>query len=289
MTAFKQIVSADRRGVGKQPAGFRPIRKSGRPRRRRAEKRCRQKQRDDARCPHPHDDRDLRRECLQPKPKRGQKRERGHDRFGNAAREDVVPHDFHAARHGGVDAIQGDDRHRAKHDGKRGHHFRIEAQPAAEKADERDRDDRKNGALHHAQQNGETKERAAPGAVAGRLGPGDEGDDRIVEAEDADLAHEIGRRPRDGENAERGRAEQPGHEEGENAPEVRGEQRDEVRPRSAFQFRSMIDWRASPKVPGRTDGAQHGLGGSHGTREAAGRLHRLPRGWLPTMTPSCIS
>ncbi len=60
------------------------------------------------------------------------------DRLGDAARKDVVPHDFHAARHRGVDAIQRDDRHRAKHDRKRGYHFRIETQAATEETDERD-------------------------------------------------------------------------------------------------------------------------------------------------------
>ena len=134
--------------------------------------------------------------------------------------KDVVPHHFHAARDGGVDAIQGDHRHRAKHDGKRGHHLRIKAQPIAEKADDRDRDSREKGALEHAEKNGETKKRAAAGAIAGRLGSRNESDDGVVEAEDADLAHEIGRGPRDGENAERRRTEQPRHQEGENAPEI---------------------------------------------------------------------
>ena len=110
--------------------------------------------------------------------------------------------------------------HRAKHDRKRGHHLRIKAQTMAEKADERDRDSREDGALQDAEKNGEAKERAAASAVAGRLGSRNERDDRVVEAEDADLAHEISRGPRDGENAERGRAEKPGHEERENSSKI---------------------------------------------------------------------
>ena len=148
-----------------------------------------------------------------------------------------MPHDFHAARHSGVDPIQGDHRHRAKHDGKRGYHFRIEAQVPAEKTDKRDRDDRQNGALPHAEQNGETKEGTASGPIAGRFGARDEGGDRIVEAENANLAHEISGGPCDRENSEGSRAEQPGHQECENASEIRGEERDKVRPRSALQFR----------------------------------------------------
>ena len=160
-----------------------------------------------------------------------------------------MPHYFHAARHGGVDAIQGDHRHRAKHDGKRGHHLRIKAQPIAEKPDERDRDHRENGALEHAEENGETKERTAAGAVAGCLGSGDESDDRVVEAEDADLAHEIGRGPRDRENAERGRTQQARDQECENAPEIRGEHRDEFVHAPRFSSAAVIDGRAVVQDP----------------------------------------
>ena len=52
----------------------------------------------------------------------------------------------------------------------------------AEKADDRDRDSRENGALHYAEENGEAKERAAAGAIAGCLSSRNEGDDRVVEA-----------------------------------------------------------------------------------------------------------
>ena len=41
-------------------------------------------------------------------------------------------------------------------------------------------------------------------------------------------------RPGHGENAQRGRAEEPADEDCENASEIRGKHRDEVRPRSAF-------------------------------------------------------
>ena len=91
---------------------------------------------------------------------------------------------------------------------------------AAEKTDERDRDDRQNGALPHAEQNGETKEGTTSGPIAGRFSAGDEGDDCIVEAEDANFAHEISRGPRDRENSKRSRTEQPGHQECEDAPEI---------------------------------------------------------------------
>ncbi len=124
--------------------------------------------------------------------------------------------------------------------------------------------------MQHAQRDGKTKERATPGAIASRLGPGDEGNDCVVESENTDLAHEIGRGPRDGEDAKRGRAQQPGDEKGENAPEIRGQQRDEVRPRAALQFRSVIDGRGEPQVPGRTNGPKHGLRSSHETRRPAG-------------------
>src|SRR5204862_8077948 len=104
----------------------------------------------------------------------------------------------------------------------------------AEKTDERNRDSSENGALQHAEKNDEPKESAAAGVIAGRFSPRNKSNDCVIEAEDADLAHEVSCRPRDGENAERGRPEQPGDEERENSSEVRREQRDKVHPRSAF-------------------------------------------------------
>ena len=97
------------------------------------------------------------------------------------------------------------------------------------------------GALQHAEKNGEMKERAAAGAIAGCFGSRDESDDRVAETEDADLAHEIGRRPSHGENAESGGAEQARDEKREDAAKIRGEHRDEICPRAAFQLRAMID------------------------------------------------
>jgi hypothetical protein len=61
------------------------------------------------------------------------------------------------------------------------------------------RDDRNRGddrGLRYAEKNSEAKKRATAGAIAGGLGSRDECDDCVVEAENANLAYEISRRPR---------------------------------------------------------------------------------------------
>ena len=77
----EEVVGADWRGVGEEATGFRAVGKRGGSRRRRPKERGGQEESDDPRCSHPDDDSDLRREGREPKPKRRQERERGHDRF----------------------------------------------------------------------------------------------------------------------------------------------------------------------------------------------------------------
>jgi hypothetical protein len=55
--------------------------------------------------------------------------------------------------------------------------------------------------LRYAKESGEAKERPAAGAITGRFGPRNEGNDRVVEPEDADLAQKVGRSPCDGKSA----------------------------------------------------------------------------------------
>jgi hypothetical protein len=80
----------------------------------------------------------------------------------------------------------------------------------------------------------------------------------------ADLAHQIGRCPRDRENTQRSWAKQPRNQKREDAAKIRGEQRDEICPRAALQFRAMIDGCSALEGPGRRDRTQHCLGGRHG-------------------------
>jgi hypothetical protein len=124
--------------------------------------------------------------------------------------------------------------------------------------------------LKDAKKNREPEERTAPSAISAGFGTRDKCDDRIVESEDADLAHEICRGPGNGKNAESGWAEQARDEEGEDAPEIRGEHRDEVGPSAAFQFRAGID--PMNNAAGRRNRPQDGFGGSHETSAAATRF-----------------
>ena len=66
------------------------------------------------------------------------------------------------------------------------------------------------------------------------------GGDCVVETEDADLAEEIGGRPGDRKNSERYRSKQSRDQNGEDRPEVRGDHRDGVEERAAFQLRAGL-------------------------------------------------
>ena len=152
-------------------------------------------------------------------------------------------------------------RHGAKQDRKHGHHLRIQAQPVARKTNDQDRERGDDRALRQREQNREMKQRPAARSVAGRLGARDESDDRVVEAEHPDLAQHIGRRPRDEEGAERGRAQQSRDEKSENAAEIRGEKRDRVEEHPALQLRAVCDRRCP--APGKLgDGTSAGCGRS---------------------------
>ena len=137
------------------------------------------------------------------------------------------------------------------------------------------------------EKNGEAKQRAAAGAVAGCLGSRDESDDGVVETEDADLAHEISRRPRDEENAERGRAEQPRDKESEDSAEIRGEQRDGVEEHPALQFRAVIDGARQLRDRRQSAGAGWVSRESSCERRCRGRCARADG--CRRSRPSCIS
>ena len=137
-------------------------------------------------------------------------------------------------------------------------------------------------ALRHREKNRQMKQRPATRSLAGYFRSRDERDDRVVEAEHPDLAQNIGRRPGDEEGAERGSAEKPRDEKGENAAEVRGDERDGVEEHPALQFRAGAI---------RTQRPANFVGGNSVAVEIAltKRWQLRPRGWVETIRPSCIS
>src|ERR1044072_2702949 len=80
------------------------------------------------------------------------------------------------------------------------------------------------------------KQRPAALSFTGYFRSRDEWNDSVIEAEHSDLAQNIGRRPCDKVSAERGSAEQSRDEKGENAAEVRSDERDRVEEHPALEF-----------------------------------------------------
>jgi hypothetical protein len=94
--------------------------------------------------------------------------------------------------------------------------------------------------LNDSKHDRNVKERSTSGPISDGLGACDERRDRIVETENADLADDICRGPRNREYAERRRAQQPGDKKCKDAAKIRCQHRDRVQERAAFQLHSSL-------------------------------------------------
>lgn len=88
--------------------------------------------------------------------------------------------------------------------------------------------------------NREAKKGPATRPIAGCFRPRDKCHDGVVEAEDAKLTDQVRAGPRHRENAQRGWTENPRDQEGKNATKIRGNHRDRVQERAAFQFHAGL-------------------------------------------------
>ena len=129
-------------------------------------------------------------------------------------------HYFHGARGRSADAIECKTWQCAENDGKRGSHFRLQAQAIAEKANREDCRCGNNGRLQHGQHHRDSKQRARSDMIAGCIRTRDKCRDRIVQTQDANLANDVGDRPHNGKNTESDRAKQTRDEKSKNRPEI---------------------------------------------------------------------
>ena len=154
-----------------------------------------------------------------------------------------MPHHFHAARDSGVNGIQGETRQRTEHERKPGRQLAIQSKSIAEKPNGDQRHDGDDDALQERQENRQAKQGVAASMVAHGFGARDKGDDRVIEAEQADLAQQLNRRPCHQISPERSRSEKPRDKKSKDAAKVRRQQSDGVDQRAALQLSALIDRR----------------------------------------------
>jgi hypothetical protein len=122
----------------------------------------------------------------------------------------------------------------------------IQSQLLANEPNADKRHDGDHDALQERQENCQAKQSVTACVIAEGFRACDKGDNRVIEAEQTDLAQELHRRPRDKVSPEGSRSQKPRDEKGEDAAKIRGEERDGIDQGAALQLRALIcrrdDW-----------------------------------------------